>query len=297
MALRALLAALAGATLAPLATFAQPPAPPAAGATTVDGVVVTPSDKSLNQRAHGFVNGIVAQRPQRSLIRWRRPICPLVAGLPPDQGEYMLARLSEVAREARAPLGGRDCRANLYVVVSDEPQRLLELWRRHDRNLFAAGLPATVARFVETDRPVRVWHNWLYEHPDGRPAPPSASDFGAPTFAFSKASRLSLNAVRSAGAVIVVVDARELDGVTPTQLADYVAMSAFTELRPELALGDGPTILSLFDENREAPPGLSAWDKAFLRGLYGTDSGSVTQRAEIAGRVLRDVRQAETPPR
>ncbi len=54
---------------------------------------------------------------------------------------------------------------------------------------------------------------------------------------------------------------------------------------------------AVFDENREAPPSLSAWDKAFLRGLYGTDSGSVTQRAEIAGRVLRDVRQAETPPR
>jgi len=295
MALRTLFAALAGATLAPVAPFAQPPAPPAA--TTVEGVVVAPSDKSPRQRAHGFVNGIVAQRPQRSLIRWRQPICPLVAGLPPDEGEYILARLSEVAREARAPLGDRDCRPNLYVVVSDEPQRLLELWRRHDRNLFAAGPPATIARFVQTERPVRVWHNWRYEHPDGRPAPPEADDFGAPTFRFSKASRLSLNAVRNAGVAIVVVDARELNGVTQTQLADYVAMSAFTELRPELALGDGPTILSLFEENREAPPGLSAWDKAFLRGLYGTDSGSVTQRAEIAGRVLRDVRQAETSPR
>ena len=292
MALRTTLAAIAGAVLAPAVVLAEPRP---GIATTVEGVVVAPSDKALNELAHDYVSGIVARKPQRSLVRWRRPICPLVAGLPQDKGEYVLARLSEVAREANAPLGAPNCRANLYVVVSDEPQRLLALWSQHDHRLFGSGLPAVVARFVATDKPVRVWHNWILEQADGRAAPPESSSYnGAPTLRFSKASRLTENAVRNAGSVLVVVDERQIEGVTVVQLADYIAMAAFTELRSRPQPGDAPTILALFENGGEPTPGLSDWDRAFLRGLYGTNPESVTQRVEIAGRVLRDIRQAET---
>jgi hypothetical protein len=105
---------------------------------------------------------------------------------------------------------------------------------------------------------------------------------------------LTENAVRNAGSVLVVVDERQIEGVTVVQLADYIAMAAFTELRSRPQPGDAPTILALFENGGEPPPGLSDWDRAFLRGLYGTNPESVTQRVEIAGRVLRDIRQAET---
>lgn len=283
MTLHAILAVIAGVLLAPAGAWAQ-----VQPGTTLDGVTVTPpTDKTAREQAHDYVAGVVKRPPLESLVRWRMPVCPLVAGLPEGQGEYLLARLSEVARDVGAPLAGRDCRPNLYVVVSEEPARLLALWRERDKHLFGAGFPATVARFVETEKPVRVWHNWRFESPDGRVATRDGGDFGgAPTLRFSKASRLTENAVRNALTAIVVVDARRLDGVSVNQLADYVAMASLTELRPDLRVGSAPTILGLFEEGGERPAGLSSWDLAFLRGLYSTGTENLNQRAVIAGQVL-----------
>lgn len=294
MGLHAILAGLAGVLAAQGAPASSPvaPSPP----TTLTGVAVEASKKPLEQQVQEYVTGI-ARRPQfYSLIRWREPICPLVAGLPQTQGEYVLARLSQVAREVGAPLAGPDCEANLFVVVSDEPAVLLTLWRGRDRRLFGKGLPATVERFIETNRPVRAWHNWRYEAPGGREIPREAGNFnGAPTTNFSKSSRLVENAVRVTASAIVVVDAGRLEDVKVAQLADYVAMVGFTKLRADLETGEAPTILTLFEEGRSPPAGMTTWDMAFLRGLYGTPQENRMQRAAIAGRVLREARREPAP--
>jgi len=54
--------------------------------------------------------------------------------------------------------------------------------------------------------------------------------------------------------------------------------------------GLAPTVLRLFDETDAArPQGMTAWDQAFLKSLYGTDSGSVTQLSEIKRRMQQDL--------
>jgi hypothetical protein len=50
-----------------------------------------------------------------ALGRWQRytPLCPLVAGVPHDDGEYILKRLSQIATAAGTPLAPEHCKANL----------------------------------------------------------------------------------------------------------------------------------------------------------------------------------------
>jgi hypothetical protein len=60
--------------------------------------------QALRRRVNKFVTAVVVQPENESLIRWNAPICPLVAGLPRNIGEFMLARISQAALAARAPL-------------------------------------------------------------------------------------------------------------------------------------------------------------------------------------------------
>jgi hypothetical protein len=63
------------------------------------------------QQVNKFVSGIAVARRDQSLANWQReiPICPLVAGLPREDGEYMLMRLSKIAASVGAPLAGQSC--------------------------------------------------------------------------------------------------------------------------------------------------------------------------------------------
>lgn len=79
----------------------------------------------LKRQISRFVSSVVVSYLHDSLARWDRPICPLVAGLPADRGEFLLARVSEIARASHAPLAGEHCRPNFYIVVAANPELLL----------------------------------------------------------------------------------------------------------------------------------------------------------------------------
>ena len=83
--------------------------------------------------------------------RWNIPaMCPLVSGLPPQEGESILERLSEIARAAKVPLASEHCRANLYVLVTTQPEALLRATETRNR-LFTFGddaLPGVVDQFI-----------------------------------------------------------------------------------------------------------------------------------------------------
>jgi hypothetical protein len=260
--------------------------------TTVEAVTVPGRNRSLEERVSTFVRAAVVKEIGQSLIRWRKPICPLVAGLPAEQGEFVLQRISQAADLVGAPLGGADCRPNIYVVVTHDPKALLATWRRRDSNLFGHQLPARINRFIDTDRPVRVWHNWAYDWAD---APDKSSLAGnwrvPPTGARVRdPSRLADAVVRNDWGAVVVIDAKAVDGFSVGQLAAYVAMTVLTEFDLDAELGDAPTILRLFETGAaERPIDLSSWDVALLRTLYGTRQELYMQRQIVASRVARDV--------
>jgi hypothetical protein len=78
---------------------AQDPATPGSSSNSRQGLdsvtVEAERDRQLKSRISEFVSGLVVSYRNDSLQRWDTPICPLVAGLPSEQGEFILARLSD----------------------------------------------------------------------------------------------------------------------------------------------------------------------------------------------------------
>ena len=67
-------------------------------------VTIKAQRPGLELRVHAFVSHITTSlvADNDSLTRWHLPICPLVAGLPAEQGEAVLTRLSQIAAAADA---------------------------------------------------------------------------------------------------------------------------------------------------------------------------------------------------
>ncbi len=261
------------------------------GDSTLDAVTVTAKRRReiLKQRISKFVSSVAIQSHTESLARWQVPICPLVAGASRGNGEYIQGRVSQIATDAAVPLAARDCRPNFVIVLTPEPERLLRNWWAQSPRLFnkERGLGG-INHFIESEDAIRAWYNAC-----------SVSPGLAKTFVMkggpncntgSIGSRLSWEAVRSIYSVIVVVNLARMKGLNVGQIADYVAMIGLAQIRRDSELSDLPTILNLFAETGGAKPqGLSSWDRSFLKSLYGTESGNITQVSQIKNGMQRDL--------
>ena len=143
-------------------------------------VIVEGTRLEIEQRVYTFVTGITHDGYAReSLARWNKPICPLVAGIPREQGEFILQHLSQAARAAGAPLAARKCKPNFHVVIVSEPDELLDLWRKRAPRLFGGESPTKVRRVLSKPRPVRVWYNLRADCAEGALAAPGGDiNFG-----------------------------------------------------------------------------------------------------------------------
>jgi hypothetical protein len=277
-------------------------------------VTVSAHRIELEKRVSQFVNQIAAaENGGEGLARWGvPPVCPLVSGLPRRDGEFILERLSEIAHIAGVPLGDEHCTANLYVLVTDQPEGLLRGMEKRNRP-FTFGYDAShyppaetpagvVDDFIKTPRVVRVWYNSAEKDAWGKPlgycresdliptADPSLYFQCGPGTAGG--SHLVFNTVWTISRVFVIVDQTRLHGVTLGQLADYIAMSGFAKLKPDARLGNAPTILTLFnDPPQAAPAGMTDWDQIFLQSLYATEQKSKLQRSQIAHQMASKLTQ------
>lgn len=290
-------------------------------------VTVTANRARLTSRVRKFVNKIVTpeNNGQDGIARWQAPpVCPLVSGLTQQEGEFILERLSDIAREAEVPLAGEHCRPNLYVLVTSQPKELLRAMEKRNRpftfgyDTFGANgvanstetPEAVVNTFIETPRAVRVWYNAHETDPWGRPfgicqgaqllaeclANPMRHPICSPNVHFqcsrgvAAGSHITLSAMTTFSRVFVVVDRTRVHGVSLGQLAAYVAMVGLAKLKPGADLRDAPTILKLFDgAPGAAPAGLTDWDQAFLKSLYATNRLVTGQSGQIARSMVRDI--------
>lgn len=263
-----------------------------------DGAIDTVTVEALRQREllerqlDAFVSAITMPAPHESLARWQLPICLLVGGLPVDEGKFVFQRVSQVARAAGIPPGAPDCAPNLLIVMTTEPEALLEKWWSRQPRLFNQDRGVGgIKRTIRTASPVRVFYN----------ACSVPSDL-ADTFSTGMTShcgksgipdsRLSWGTVRVLYSVIIAVDKRQTEHLALEPLTDYIAMISLAQIRRSSDLQSAPTILRLFDATDATPPqALSAWDRAFLKALYDTDASTVTHRSEIKRRMKLDLAQ------
>jgi hypothetical protein len=282
---------------------AQSPAPLDAEGTSADAsaeVVVSAQRRwaeraALAPKLSAFVFGIAGIEKGERLARWQRPVCPLVAGLSQPEGEFILARVSEIAHAAGVSLAAENCRPNLYVLVTSQPKELLQRMQKRNR-IFTFGVesyPAVIDEFINTPRPVRVWYNTYTEDAWGlRPsaANPEAVESDSAIWE-ADSSRLLSNVVYKFSRIFVVVDLTRMHGVSLGQLADYVGIVGLAEIKPTAHLGDAQTILQLFSGAPEAaaPTGMSDWDQAFLKTLYGTPRPLAQERSFIARHMVSEI--------
>jgi hypothetical protein len=134
-----------------------------------DVIITAPAE--LEPRISGFVDRIAGSSLQgEGLARWQKPVCPLVAGLPAQEGEFILARISEIARSARIDLAGEKCRPNVYILVTGQPGELLQGMEKRNRWFtFAGATSDAIEKFISTPRPVRVWYHTTATTPEGTP--------------------------------------------------------------------------------------------------------------------------------
>lgn len=276
-------------------SYAQEPS------TTLSGVTVTPPTATA-RRIEAYVAGVTLRKENNGFAQWKEAVCPIVAGLPREQGEAALARISHTVAAAGAPLAVGKCQPNLYVVVTPDPAKFARSLKQRNPNLFGDGLAAQLREFMETDRPTRVWYQIVEVSGDATPGNSSGqmagTNFsGIKSNARAANSRLEWSSVRAIKAAIVVIDAGRAKGLTVSQIADYGALVGLTELDLRADIGDAPTVLSLFGSNGgQAPGGLTEVDAAFLNALYHTSPKSRMQRSQIAERIQGAYSQASRQP-
>lgn len=256
-------------------TIVASPTAVAAKDAVTPGVTVEGRRPDLEQQVRTFVSNVTRRSGEQPLTRWRVPICPLVAGLPAKQGEFILARLSEIARSAGAPLGPQKCQPNFYVVAANH---------------------ASSTTAANDYNPVRVLYNARIETADGLPMdlmggamPGNGLQIAGPTVSDT---RIEFPSVTRLASVLVLIDTARIKGIELGQLADYIAMVGFAVLDPGADAGSAPTILRLFTTTGAPPPKhLSDWDEAFLKAIYATRQSSRFQRSEVSRRMLGDLRR------
>jgi hypothetical protein len=260
--------------------------------------------EAVERQVKSFVSAIAVAPIGESLARWRAPICPLVAGLPRDHGEFILNRFSQIAQAAGAPLAPEHCRGNFYVVVTADPSGLLNAWSKRETRMFGDAGLLKIRAFINATSPIRVWYNADLDAADGLPLSadsPAMSVTGTTTGSQSAFAgipnntralgfRLAHDEVRDLSSVVVLVDSRSARGISFGQLADYVAIAGLAQIRLDANIGTAPTILHLFTASASsASPGLSPWDEAFLKALYHTEQSDKMQLSEIKLSILHDV--------
>jgi hypothetical protein len=285
------------ASIAQAAYTPPPPKPPANAqaensGTALSEITVEADRGTIKQSVVAFAFHVTQKWDvDDSFARWLVPLCPLVAGLPQAPAEFVLERISMIAKEAGVPLADADCRPNLYVVITSQPVAFLKAWRRRDGNLFGNAFPAMIKRFLDSTRPISVWYNdELVSTFD--PTPSTITIIGGGQTQYqgfkSKGSRVQFNTVTGISSAMVIVDANKVNGFEIHPIADYVAMVGLLEVNLNADLGRAPSVLHLF-EAPERTTGLSAWDQAFLKALYQTDQSSRSQVAAIAESMMQDL--------
>jgi hypothetical protein len=246
----------------------------------IDPTTVAPKDRAAVEReVRSFVNAIAVKPGDESLARWQLqiPFCPLVAGLPGNDGEYILSRVSKIAAAAGAPLAPEHCKGNFFVIVTSDPKGVLDAWSKRDVHMFGneADQGGTKIREFTASSPVRVWYNTEFYNFDGTPLGNTEGRMNPS----ARATRLEVNNYRALSSVMAIVDARRMKDVSFGQVAAYVAMIGLAQIRPEANVIEAPSILNLFAGAGKAPPGLTSWDESFLKAVYET---RITDRAQIA---------------
>ena len=262
------------------ASWAQPPKPAAKDDnTTVSGVTVTAPKvidipKTYRRAVEKFVH---SDLPEGNVIRWTEPICPYVSGLSPEFNAFIRQRFLDIAAEVGAPKPRRgSCqRQNVLLVFAAQQQEALDGLRKKHPDIapsfkFSPASARSLPRVYFLMRVAVIHGSW-------------------------GTGRIRNGHAREIVAAFAIVDPSQLEGQPIGRIADFMIERMMRTPRAQFACASLPTIRDAFDPRCPASNTLeemTAYDKAFLRGLYRSDpeiAGTFSE-ADIQDELLRTTR-------
>ena len=281
-------------------------------APVADPSVVAPVDldeilvqgRSLRNTTQTFVREVGAPARNRGLARWRNGLCAGVVNMRTETAQYLVDRVSDVARDVGLNAGAPGCSPNVLVIVTPDAKAFTSTLVASHPRVFVVGAPgmdrgrSQLALFENSERPVRWWHVSAPVDPaSGEIAvrlPGNCTGSCSSTFDYAPllkvmSSRLLSHTDDDLKRVFIIVDIDKVADVTLEQLGDYIAMVALAQVNPDADTGRYSTILNLF-ENPGDTPGLTLWDRTYLKGLYEaqiTLANTGAAREEVVSSIIR----------
>ncbi len=284
-------------------------ATPALAQQSPDEADIVVVGERLQEMVRDFV-GEVAAAPggERQLARWDGRICPLVAGLPARQMQYVADRIAQRAHQVDIETEGPGCRANILIFVTPDASRLATGIVDEFRTLvgyYSTTGESTLGRgeleaFSTSGAPVRWWHVNQTVSGDGQQL---SGDLGGTQVIRNglPPGRLRRATRQDFLRVLIIVDARQAQGIQFQALADYLAMVSLAQLDANGETTGTPTILNLFaqrDAGGVMPASMTEWDEAYLEGLYTarrTAPREIWQQRDISRTMVERLDQSATP--
>lgn len=270
-----------------------------------ESVTVTATKPSEAAIEHYVEKRMVPTRMVNKMARWRRPICPLTAGLGDKYAKYVSQRIRDVAAAVGAPVSTDPaCKPNIEVVFTTAPQAFMDGVRKtgpaflgyHDSN-------SQADQMAKVRFPIQSWYATESLDTDGSAQVDSGqcNGIGTTINAFNVVQTpgdsggapvpiiLNLSCARVMhwnGArvnngfdsgfnnILIVAEPAKLYDYEVGSLADYVTMLALSQPRGEETCQDLPSISNLLVRGcTSAATKITDGDLAFLKGLYHVPSG------------------------
>lgn len=239
-------------------------------------------------------------------------VCPVTLGLPAAYGDFVDARIREVALKVGAGVEPKGCQPNVEVLFTDNPQGVVNaLSRRTNGGILGVHFWRETATVIHVSRPIQAW--WVTGvvndtrgtaaviiGPDGVQDTHSVQiddAYGPGMFTGTGTHVPPRNSGQIVNALIVV-DTRKLAGQPIGPVADYAAALALSQARSLETCGKLPSILDLFAD--DCPGGAKAQaltesDFSFLRALYTSDvtTSGARGRDQVEHKMAKDMKEPQ----
>jgi hypothetical protein len=298
-----LAASLLAGALAVAPAMAQTPTPDSSDGS--DRITITGIQP---ERMRDFVRELMEPGKLGQLSRWEDEVCPGVVGLTPEASQAMLDRIALRAVSLDLRVGEPGCKANVLVVVTDDGQQFTPTFVQQNKKLFGDAFDSgntlgktALDRFTKADKPVRWWHVSQTVTDRGKVLGDSTATAaggggfsGAQVARVNNASRLGASTHQEFNRIIAIVDTSKTKGVSFSAVADYIAMIALTQVQADVDAAGYDSILNVFDGpigGDEPMTGWTAWDSAFVSGLYAVRKDFVSSQ-QLENEIVRQVTEA-----
>ena len=259
--------------------------------------IVVEGKRDRKQEIREFVRALTPSKiAYGQIARYEEKICPAAIGLG-GSDRRIANRLRAVAREAKIGLAPESCAPNALLIVTDDKVSFIDALRKEYPAYFYNALGEPV-KIPQDSGPATAWHIEGMLDYNGTPASISKTAGGGKYYVVTGLfnSRITPNSRPHFIAGVVVIKRSALAGLTETQIADYAAMRLYGRTDPaRLPAKSPPSILKAVETpmGGAVPMTLTAWDLAFLKGLYTSEplQYATQHRASIGRKVGKALAQ------